>query len=660
MSEATHFLSESADRDGANDAMWTNQIQTYEREEVTNFLKQLESMWKINERDNEYLSFRLGYDNFFNLDELNEDGIPKSTDIERISAKYMRMRDRLCELYHRADSLNMLSEENEEDLQLSVRINRLIDQVDDSWQIVFRGARIYDRVNNPTYVPINPESDPSIYRVSTIQKVEELSQYQQAILQCLKHLYEHNIKRYKGNCCEEIKTSTGCSTRAWKTTKSVADFVYSVGRKETWFELWKNLTSGGITQRHVINHLTNVFDMQFEDVNKDRHVWSFNNGIFIGCIDLERDKSKPQTKPVKCAFYDYESTEFKSLDQTIVSCKYFDQEFVNYDHIDNWYDVPTPHFQSILDYQKFDDEVCKWIYVMGGRLCYDVNEIDRWQIIPFLKGVARSGKSTLITKVFRKFYCSDDVSTLSNNVERKFGLSAICNAFMFIAPEVKNDLALEQAEFQSIVSGEDVSIAVKHEKAKSMVWTTPGILGGNEVPQWKDNSGSILRRILTVNFGKQVKNADTRLDDKLEQELPVILQKCVRAYLDYGQKHKAVDIWNVVPEYFKNVQKQVAIVASTLENFLQSPKVFFDEKAYCPKSVFVSKFNEYCNLNNLGKPRFTYDFYAGPFGQREISVKRDELKYDDGDGMKHLDTQEFIFGIDITKEKTGIHLGNDH
>jgi hypothetical protein len=252
------------------------------------------------------------------------------------------------------------------------------------------------------------------------------------------------------------------------------------------------------------------------------------------------------------------------------------------------------------------------------------------------------------------------VSTLSNDVERKFGLSAICNAFMFIAPEVKNDLALEQAEFQSIVSGEDVSIAVKHEKAKSMVWTTPGILGGNEVPQWKDNSGSILRRILTVNFGKQVKNADTRLDDKLEQELPVILQKCVRAYLDYSQKHKAVDIWNVVPEYFKNVQKQVAIVASTLENFLQSPKVFFDEKAYCPKSVFVSKFNEYCNLNNLGKPRFTYDFYAGPFGQREISVKRDELKYDDGDGMKHLDAQEFIFGIDITKEKTGIHLGNDH
>jgi hypothetical protein len=39
---------------------------------------------------------------------------------------------------------------------------------------------------------------------------------------------------------------------------------------------------------------------------------------------------------------------------------------------------------------------------------------------------------------------------------------------MFIAPEVKGDLALEQAEFQSIVSGEDVSIAVKNKTAMSL------------------------------------------------------------------------------------------------------------------------------------------------------------------------------------------------
>ena len=126
--------------------------------------------------------------------------------------------------------------------------------------------------------------------------------------------------------------------------------------------------------------------------------------------------------------------------------------------------------------------------------------MDGWQVIPFLKGVAMSGKSTIITKVFKKFYDSEDVRTLSNNIERKFGLSSIYDGFMFIAPEVKGDMCLEQAEFQSLVSGEDVSLARKYEKAKSIEWKTPGILAGNEIPNWKDNSGSVLRRILAWNF----------------------------------------------------------------------------------------------------------------------------------------------------------------
>ena len=92
------------------------------------------------------------------------------------------------------------------------------------------------------------------------------------------------------------------------------------------------------------------------------------------------------------------------------------------------------------------------------------------------------------------------IKTLSNNVEKKFGLSSIHDALMFIAPEIKGDLQLEQAEFQSIVSGEEVSIAVKCETAKNFVWKVPGILGGNEVPQWKDKSGSILATSRYVSF----------------------------------------------------------------------------------------------------------------------------------------------------------------
>jgi hypothetical protein len=640
--DETHYINSDANPRESNAIMWTNQIQSLNPEEFMHLLSQLEDMWDINTTNNSMISFQLGYKNFINPQDLDpETGLPIRFDVELVSGNHKRLKMQLGQLYHRAEVLKLLDLEDDEDMKISMRINRLIDQVDDAWQIIFRAARIHERINNPTYVPINPESDPSIFRCSTLDKVEELAPYQQAILACLQNLYENNIKRYKGYCSTQIKTESNQDTRAWKQVETIQEYVYGVAQKETRYELWKALSSRGSAYNDVIRHLTNCKDMQFPEIIKNRHVWSFKNGIFIG------KEWSAKTGLYESAFYTYESREFKNLDQTVISCKYFDKDFTDYNHLDDWYEIPTPLFQSVLDYQKFSEDVCKWMYVMGGRLCFDVNDMDAWQVIPFLKGIARSGKSTLITKVFRKFYNADDVRTLSNNVEKKFGLSSIYNAFMFIAPEVKGDLQLEQAEFQSIVSGEDVSIAVKHEKAKSFEWKTPGVLGGNEVPNWKDNSGSVLRRILTWNFGKQVKDADPMLETKLDEELPIILQKCVRAYLEYAQKYADKDIWNVVPEYFKTVQRQVATIASTLENFLQSTGVKYGQELYCPQKEFVALFNSHCTANNLGKPRFTQDFYVGPFSQRDIEVREETLTY----RGRLYPKQAFIFGVDIVNEE---------
>lgn len=103
-------------------------------------------------------------------------------------------------------------------------------------------------------------------------------------------------------------------------------------------------------------------------------------------------------------------------------------------------------------------------------------------MIPFFKGMASSGKSTIVLKVAKQFYDPIDVGTLSNNHEKKFGLSQLHDKLLFVAPEIKSDLQIEQAEFQSIVSGEDIAIAVKHKVAFSKQWTVPGVLAGNEVP----------------------------------------------------------------------------------------------------------------------------------------------------------------------------------
>jgi hypothetical protein len=482
------------------------------------------------------------------------------------------------------------------------------------------------------------------------EDIESSTPLQKCLMLSLKEAYRAGYRRYKGHCCEEIKTVDGFRTRAWDPKFTIEEYVYSLPKKESNFVIWKNFTSKGSIFREVIDNLSKCKDAQFPEIKKRRHVWAFKNGVFVGKEWI------PERGAYECRFYPYKSDKYACLDPSIIACKYFDKQFDDFSHIENWKDIPTPYFDSVLKYQKFEDAVCDWAYVMGGRLCFDVGELDGWQVIPFFKGIARSGKSTLITKVFKKFYEPEDVGTLSNNIEKKFGLSAIKDAFMFIAPEVKGDLALEQAEFQSIVSGEDVSIAIKNQTAVSVEWKVPGVLGGNEVPNWKDNSGSVLRRILPWNFGKQVQEADPQLDEKLDRELPIILLKCVRAYLDYSSKYRDKDIWNVVPAYFKTIQKQVAMVASSLTNFLESTYIRLDKELFVPQKEFVPKFNQHCKENNLGNHKFHQDFYAGPFSARDVEVRIDTVTYK-GRLYKH---QPIIYGLDLISDDDDLTFTDNH
>ena len=644
--QEVHYLTDDADVDGTRLELLRSQVQNLDEEQLLEFIAQLETAWCLNKRGDPWIPITNGFRQYYSPEELTPQGLPRDLDMEKVSDQHKRKQRGLGEMYHRAVALEIAIKESQDingnEFQVATRINRLIDMADDAYETVFRYARQYERINHPTLVCANPDADNTLFRCSTMN-TEDLSPYQELLLSMLNSTYIKNIRKYKGYCCKQIVTADGYHTRAWKQHMTIEEFVYMNAQKETRFEVWKNLTSKGNTARDVIRFLTESRDIQFPEIKKNRNVWSFNNGLFVG------KEWSPASGMYTCRFYPYDSNEFRCLDPTVVSAKYFDKNFQHFDHVQDWWDIPTPHFQSIMDYQKFDKEVSKWMYIMGGKCCFDVGDIDGWQIIPFLKGIAQSGKSTIITKVFKKFYEAEDVRTLSNNVERKFGLSSIYDGFMFIAPEVKGDLCLEQAEFQSLVSGEDISIACKHEKAKSIEWKTPGILGGNEVPNWKDNSGSIIRRMLSWNFSKRVAEADPNLDDKLDRELPVILLKCVRAYLDYAQRFSDQAIWNIVPEYFKAVQNQVAMATNTLQNFLScEDKVKFGTDLFCPQTEFESAYNSHCLDNNLGKQKFHQDFYQGPFGMRDIEVRTENAKV--YQGRVYAKGTAFIFGLDLCSE----------
>ena len=633
MNSDTLYISPDADHEEAFYKDMANQIDNLNPEQLIRMLKHEEKQLGLSPDKNniELVTLspvELAYNIFFTESELDpETKQPKYVDMKAKSNMYRQILEKMGRYFNRGKLLGVLSsdEGNTDDLSVSFRLSRLTDHVCDTWNIVLSTNRVHDRRNNPTMVPLELSTNPSLFRCS-MPDFDELNVFQKTVLAILDSLYKNNTRRYKGYTCRQIKTIEGYDTRAWKQEEEIKQYVHRIAGKEEWFELWKDLTSsnGPAMFSSIIKHLTDCNDMQFPEIKKNRRVWSFRNGIFIGSLWSDT------TGLWHTAFYPYDSKEAATLDPTLVSCKYFDMEFEDFSKLDNWEEIPTPYFDSVLTYQDYEEDVIRWMYILGGRLCFELNEMDKWQVIPFLKGIARSGKSTLITKVFRKFYEVDDIKTLSNNVEKKFGLSSIHDALMFIAPEIKGDLQLEQAEFQSIVSGEEVSIAVKCEKAKNFVWKLPGILGGNEVPQWKDKSGSILRRLVTFHFGKQVRDSDTdpTLDSKLELEMPKILQKCLRGYLEYAQKYQDQDIWNVLPSYFFKVREQIAAATNPLEKYLQRDDiVIVNQTVKFPLDLFRSKLKDFCRDESIAMPNFNQDFYGGSFYVRDIEVKKEKNDY---------------------------------
>jgi hypothetical protein len=473
---------------------------------------------------------------------------------------------------------------------------------------------------------------PGVARFAGIDSEAKISSTQQLILYILNVVFSRGYSRCGLDCYERLTlcppslrgSGVLFDTRAWRRVCSIKELIYDVTRKEIKFDQWLNLTNNSRNAQTVVDYMTNCSDAQFSLVSKNRHVFSFRNGIYITSEDAVLDTNfahvdaRTRRDNLRDAFLPYGSRSHLELSPDIASCKYVDLDFPEHQFLrlsapsapqnEDWYSVvPTPHLQSILDFQHFDEGVCRWMYVFIGRLLYELNEYDGWQVMPYLKGQASTGKSTIV-HMCRDMYEFCDVGMLSNNVERKFGISAFCDKYMYVAPEIKSDLQLEQAEFQSMVSGESVQVATKFKDARTVQWNVPGIMAGNEVPGWVDNSGSISRRIVVFDFMRKVVDGDMELKQKLQREMPDIILKCNRAYHEAVRQCGSDNIWNHLPEYFKRTKEELTESTNPIQHFMSSGKLSYDDPdAYMPMDTLKRAFQSHCEENNFKKIRLTKD-----------------------------------------------------
>jgi hypothetical protein len=455
---------------------------------------------------------------------------------------------------------------------------------------------------------------------------DKLKDSQKLLLYLLDVCMERRYRK-QGDSLFEPMIVDGKKTYAWKRVSTIKDFIYKECQKEIQYDAFMQLTSSNRMWKQMEEHLQSCSDFQLPSLVKDRNFFSFRNGIYNAREDT---------------FYPYDIA-YRKVSDTIVSSKYFDLDIPEDVNDYTWDQIETPYIDGVFTYQGFTPEMLQWFLIMTGRMLYNVGEMDNWQVFPYLLGLAGTGKSTIVHDVIAKLYSVEDVGVLSNNSEKTFGLSAIYDKLLFVAGEVKRDLALEQSEFQSIVSGEAMSINEKYKTAFSIQrWTAPGIMAGNELPSFSDNAGSIARRLVVFRFDRKVQRGDTKLGAKIASEMARILIKANKAYREAAETFGETDVWDVIPREFVESRDKSMATLSLLDSFVRQSFVVLSPNVYMSVREFQIAIRTYASESGFDGPRPSQENLLtslGKFGVQNVRCTRQVR------GRDVLD--DFLLGIGL-------------
>lgn len=551
---------------------------------------------------------------------------------EIINQKFKEACEEVAAVLNDLDRIGMLSRDNNDAML------RLILQKLEAARQVLLGSCLLCKAD--TMQPSDlPRDEFGLWRFlpADITEDESPSPRQRLIIYCLGDCMRSGFRRYKEWFMERIYTPEGRPTCAWGASIKIADYVRSLtSRRLTNPRIWFDLTAAaGISaMKGLTEYLTYSNDPEIPWLEPDRHVFSFSNGVYLA-------------KEERFISYDV-MHHFYSGASYPVACKHFE---INFDPAwlseDDPMNIPTPAMDSIFELQQLSPNVRRWTYALMGRMLYNVREFDDWQIFLFLKGLANTGKSTLLNYI-KQLYDAQDVGTISNMVEKQFGLGLIAGKFIGIADDVRQSFQMDQSDFQNMASGNAVPCAIKHKDAFIVdPWITPLLFSGNEPPGYHDNSGSYGRRMAVVAFNFMVTNPDGSLSEKLKMEQAAFIAKINRQYRNMVRRWGHIGIWNILPEEFKTQRAELTATSNALIGLLSSASVRKGPKLYMPLDILRAAVMNHAQRNNLVRPQWGGDYYRGP-------LTSEGLKLDDKVKKKYYPRHSktriediYVMGVDL-------------
>jgi energy-coupling factor transporter ATP-binding protein EcfA2 len=279
-----------------------------------------------------------------------------------------------------------------------------------------------------------------------------------------------------------------------------------------------------------------------------------------------------------------------------------------------------PAIHKILDVQGFSYVERDYIFCLLGRMLRKVNAEDSWGVFLYFLGIAGTGKSSLL-RLLAALFETRDVGYLNNALQKTFALDGVENKHIYLALDIDDKFQLDQATWNSMVVGEEVAVNRKFKQPFIKPWTSHGSAAGNRLMPYVDNSGSLARRLIVVEFLSFVKNVDTNLFQDCLDQLPrflYVINSSYRHYVEMLGGNRSIK--EVMPEKFKISERKALMelnvllaIISTLCILDEAPRG--QRTRFCGWKEFQELYKDYCRAQNVPFRPLVYSFYSGVFSK---------------------------------------------
>jgi len=369
----------------------------------------------------------------------------------------------------------------------------------------------------------------------------------------------------------------------------------------------------------LVEKLRLCVEPEFPLLKKSRCYIAFKDGLYHTIFDV---------------FIPYNHPQFSSMVHFSTSaCNYLDCEFTSAfftenHHVKHPMECATPAFDTIMETQNLDGRTKFILMALIGRLFFSSNFLDKWEVVPYLKGIAGTGKSTLAA-IISNFLDPQDVAIIANNCESTFGMMSLPDKYAWVAPEVKSDFSLNQAQFQSLVSCERMVIQRKFMSPWEGEILCNGIMAGNMLPScWNDNSSSIQRRLVIFQFNTKVANSRSDISHRLKgRESSNIIRKVIYCYRKMVFIMQNRGIWDdelMSPHIKINSEKLLSDLNPLRAFVTQGCNTRFDNDdiAWCALEAFIFEYRRFAQRRGILNVTWTEDVYRSIFDEEGAVVRR--------------------------------------